>query len=97
MPMVVGDFIIHTWVKMEENVDKILIAPCNLQLVLVIVRHDFLSPSKVAHPGQVHKHDARIHTGLSVIRMAGKPVIPDINKIHTNFMMIQTPGESLTT
>ena len=48
--------------EVENDVDDILIAPRYLGFVLLIYRNNILLPLEMAHPGQVHQHNSRIHS-----------------------------------
>ena len=51
-----------TWMKVENDVDDVLVAPRDLQLVLSVDGHHVIHPLKFPHPRQVHQHHAGVDT-----------------------------------
>lgn len=49
-----------TWMIVKQNVYQILVAPCDLQFVLLVERQNVFHPFEIAHPRQIHQHDARV-------------------------------------
>lgn len=57
-------------------VDDILVAPGDLQSVLLVYRNHVVGPTKLPHSRQVHQHHSGIDAQLAVIRMFGESVVP---------------------
>ena len=51
-----------TWEVMEVDVDEVLIAPGDAELVLLVVRNDVTQPVDLTHAGQIHQHHSRVDT-----------------------------------
>ena len=51
--------------EVEDDINDILIAPCNLGFVLLINGYDIFLPLEMAHSGQIHQHNSRIHSCCS--------------------------------
>lgn len=63
-------------VVVEDDVDDVLVAPGDLHPVLLVDGDDVLGPLEVAHPGEVHEHDARVDAEFAVVGMTGEAVVP---------------------
>jgi len=51
---------ICTWIKVEENVDEILISPGDVVSVSLVVGDHLFDPATFAHTTQVHQHHTRV-------------------------------------
>lgn len=61
---------------MKQNVDQILIAPRDLQLVLLVQWQYVVHPVEVTHARQVHQHHTGIDAQRAVKRMPRESIVP---------------------
>lgn len=77
--------------KVKQNVDQILIAPRDLQLVLRVQRLNVLGPLELTHSRQIHQHYARVDAERSVERMSCKSIVP----AHVLVLVLRRQGGHL--
>ena len=53
---------IHTWKKVEEDVDEILVSKGDVISVSLIVGDHLIDPATLTHTSQVHQHHSRVHS-----------------------------------
>ena len=56
-----------TWVEVEVDIDEVLVAPGDVEAVLLEVRHDVFLPLCLPHPRQIHQHHARVDTFTTTV------------------------------
>lgn len=64
------------WIEVEEDVDEILVAENDAQIVACEDRRHFLLPVSRSHPCEVHEHHARVESKLTEVRMPRESRIP---------------------
>lgn len=63
-------------VKVEEDVDQVLVAPRQLHFVLFVKRHYLFLPLKLAQPSEIHHHHARVYAQGTVEGVSREAIVP---------------------
>ena len=65
-----------TWMKVEVDIQEVLIAPRDIVPVHLVMVLDFLQPIGCPDPGQMHEHHSGVDAQHTRVGVSGKPVIP---------------------